>query len=65
MHLQHPKALCLQGALVQVQTQSTASWQIDGDPVGETTEMEVVCNARSLRVLMPEANQIPRGEIVA
>ena len=65
MHLQHPKALCLQGARVQVQTQSSASWQIDGDPVGETTEMEVVCNARSLRVLMPEANQIPRGEIVA
>jgi len=50
-HLQHPEAMCLRGARVQVQTQSSASWQIDGDPVGETTEMEVVCNAGSLRVL--------------
>jgi diacylglycerol kinase (ATP) len=50
-HLQHPGALCLRGARVQVQTQSSAIWQIDGDPVGESTEMEVVCNAGSLRVL--------------
>ncbi len=50
-HLQHPEAMCTRGSSVLVQTQSSAIWQIDGDPIGETDEMHVVCNAGSLRVL--------------
>ena len=50
-HLQHPDAKCTRGSSVLVRTQSSAMWQIDGDPVGETTEMEVVCHGGSLRVL--------------
>lgn len=50
-HLQHPEATCIRGATVYVQTQSPAPWQIDGDPIGETTEMRCAIAPATLSVL--------------
>ena len=50
-HLQHSHAMCTRGTSVQVQTQSSAPWQIDGDPIGETTEMHCTIAPASLSVL--------------
>jgi len=50
-HLQHSHAMCTRGTSVHVQTQSPAVWQIDGDPIGETTEMRCSIAPATLSVL--------------
>ena len=50
-HLQHPDVVCARGSRVCVQTESLAPWQIDGDPIGETTEMQCTIAPASLSVL--------------
>jgi len=50
-HLHHPDVLYSQGQTITVQTPEPAPWQIDGDPVGDVTKMNIKCVRNSLCVL--------------
>jgi diacylglycerol kinase (ATP) len=50
-HLHHPKAVYATGAQIKISSGSSAPWQLDGDSIGETKEMNIACVPKSLRVL--------------
>ncbi len=50
-HLHHPDVVYATGREIEVCTTNPAPWQLDGDPVGNATEMKIVCAPKSLRVL--------------
>jgi len=50
-HLHHPDVVYLTGCEIEVRTSNPAPWQLDGDGVGDATEMKLVCVPKSLNVL--------------
>ena len=50
-HLHHPDAIYSRGKTISVQTIEPSPWQIDGDPAGDATEMNITCVPKSLCVL--------------
>jgi diacylglycerol kinase family enzyme len=50
-HLHHPDVVCATGCEIEVSTTSPAPWQLDGDGIGDATEMKLVCVPNSLCVL--------------
>lgn len=51
MHLHHPDAIYSRGKTISVQTIEPSPWQIDGDPAGDATEMNITCVPKSLSVI--------------
>jgi diacylglycerol kinase (ATP) len=49
-HLHHPDVVYASGCIIEASTISPAPWQLDGDAIGDTTEMTIVCTPSSLRV---------------
>jgi diacylglycerol kinase (ATP) len=49
-HLHHPDVVYATGETISVFTKNPAPWQLDGDGVGDATEMKLVCVPKSLRV---------------
>jgi diacylglycerol kinase (ATP) len=50
-HLHHQDVIYASGCEIEVSTSSPAPWQLDGDGVGDATEMKLVCVPKSLCVL--------------
>jgi diacylglycerol kinase family enzyme len=50
-HLHHPEAKYARGKMVEVVTNKPTPWQIDGDSVGNASEMHITCVPNSLRVI--------------
>ena len=50
-HLHHPDVVYETGNKIEVRTTEPAPWQLDGDGIGDATEMKLVCVPKSLCVL--------------
>ena len=50
-HLHHPDAIHSLGKTISGQTTEPSPWQIDGDPAGDASEMNITCLPNSLCVL--------------
>ena len=50
-HLHHPDVMYATGENISVLTKNPAPWQLDGDPIGAASKMELACFQNSLRVL--------------
>jgi diacylglycerol kinase (ATP) len=50
-HLHHPDVVYTTGCEVEVRSTQPAPWQLDGDGIGDATEMKLVCVPKSLCVL--------------
>ncbi len=51
IHLHHPDVVYIRGEDVEVKTSEPSPWQIDGDPSGIESKVNVVCNPNSLCIL--------------
>ncbi len=49
-HLHHPDVVYAKGEQVTVSTKEASPWQLDGDAIGDATEMNIVCKPNTLRV---------------
>ena len=49
-HLHHPDAVYATGCKIEVRTTTPAPWQLDGDGIGDATEMKLICLPGSLSV---------------
>ncbi len=50
-HLHHPSAVYVTGKQIKVTTDAPAPWQLDGDGIGDASEMELVCVPKSMSAL--------------
>lgn len=51
VHLHHPEVVYAVGQSITVRTNCPAPWQLDGDGIGDATEMKLICEPKSLNVL--------------
>jgi diacylglycerol kinase family enzyme len=51
-HLQHSEVFYTTGKQIIISTEETSPWQFDGDALGNATEMDIVCQPKSLRVII-------------
>ncbi len=52
VHLHHPDAVYARGEKITVHTSEPLPWQIDGDAIGEASEMNITCVPHSICVLV-------------
>jgi len=50
-HFHHPDIVFVKGEHVRVVTEEESPWQVDGDAIGRTNQMEFVCVPKSLNIL--------------
>ncbi len=50
-HLHHPDVVYATGETISVRTNNPAPWQLDGDGIGDATEMKLICVPKSLNVI--------------